>query len=85
MKSCIVMKIEYWDGCTGGFTIDDEDVGGMGQGRLKDILGKLLPGITDTGLLQELIRLITEHEGEMEDLGKCETCGDWVYKYTLEV
>ena len=50
----------------------------------KEVLLKVLAYLKDPSYsIQQFLKTAAEEEGEYEDLGECEQCGDFVYKYTL--
>lgn len=80
------MKLEYTDGCTAtSLTVDGKETADMSKKELLSIIRKMLNLVTDTAVLQEIWMTLMEDLGEYEDLGHCETCGDWISKYTLEL
>lgn len=80
------MKIEYVYGCTcDSLTIDGVETVDM---DIKDVRGCVLDIIsrtTDLSLLQSILSDVAELNGEYEDLGHCDQCGDYITKYTYEV
>ena len=50
----------------------------------KDVLLKVLNSLKNpTYSIQQFLISATEEEGEYEDLGMCEQCGDYIYNYKL--
>lgn len=49
------------------------------------VVHKLIDKITDTGILQGMVEDAMESIGDFTDLGKCETCGDWIELYKAEI
>lgn len=80
------MKLEYTDGCIcTSLTVDGKETVDMSKEELKEIIYKLLDNESDLAVLQNIwIDLVTS-QGEFEDLGQCEECGDLITKYTLEI
>lgn len=55
---------------------------------VEELRGNILNAIskiTNEATLQDILISIAESEGEFEDLGHCEQCGDWITSYTLEI
>ena len=79
------MKIEYSEGCTTtGVYIDDKPFVDLSIEEQKEVLLKVLAYLKNPSYsIQEFLISAAEEEGEYEDLGECEQCGDYVYKYTL--
>lgn len=79
------MEIEYSEGCTTtGVYIDDKPLVDLSIEEQKEVLLKALKHLKNPSYsIQEFLISAAEEEGEFEDLGKCEQCGDYVYKYTL--
>lgn len=80
------MKIEYVTGCTcDSLTIDGKETNSM---SIKDVRGCVLDIIsrtTDLSLLEEILTNYVETDGDFENLGHCDQCGDSIWKYTLEI
>lgn len=80
------MKIEYVTGCTcDALNIDGKRTIDMSVEELRSNILNVVSKITDVATLQDVLISITESEGEFEDLGHCEQCGDWITSYTLEI
>ena len=80
------MKLEYIDGCTGeSFTIDGKDLHSMSSGFLKDLIYKAMKKCKNDNAFFDILRILVTTMGKWEDLGKCEECGDYNDKYTLEL
>lgn len=78
------MKLEYTDGCI-SLTVDGKETMDMSDEELKKVICKLLDKESDLVTLQDIwINLVTS-QGEIEDLGHCEVCGDYITRYTLEI
>ena len=80
------MKIESVTGCTcDALTIDNVETIDMDKEAIKDVIKKLINREDDLGVLQSVLIDLVEFQGEFEDLGRCDQCGDWITKYTLEI
>ena len=80
------MKIESVTGCTcDSLTINGVETIDMDKEAIKDVIKKLIDREDDLGTLQSILTDLVEIQGEFEDLGHCEQCGDWITKYTLEI
>lgn len=80
------MKLKYTDGCVcTSLTVDGKETIDMSEEELKEVICKLLNKESDLSTLQNIwIDLVTS-QGEFEDLGHCEECGDYITRYTLEI
>ena len=80
------MKIESVTGCTcDSLTVDNVETVDMDKEAIKDVIKKLINREDDLGILQSILIDLVEFQGEFEDLGRCDQCGDWITKYTLEI
>ena len=80
------MKLEYTDGCVcTSLTVDGKETVDMSKEELKEVICKLLDKESDLGVLQDIWRNLVTSQGEFEDLGHCEECGDYITRYTLEI
>lgn len=80
------MKIESVTGCTcNSLTVDDVETVDMDKEAVKDVIKKLIDREDDLGVLQYILIDLVEFQGEFEDLGHCDQCGDWITKYTVEL
>ena len=80
------MKIESVAGCIcDSLTVDDVETVDMDKEAIKDVIKKLINREDDLGVLQSILIDLVEFQGEFEDLGRCDQCGDWITKYTLEI
>ena len=80
------MKIESVTGCTcDSLTVDNVETVDMDKEAVKDVIKKLTDREDDLGILQSVLIDLVESQGEFEDLGHCDQCGDWITKYTLEI
>lgn len=80
------MKIENVTGCTcDSLTVDNVETVDMDKEAIKDVIKKLINREDDLGVLQSVLIDLVESQGEFEDLGHCDQCGDWITKYTVEL
>ena len=80
------MKIESVTGCIcDSLTVDDVETVDMDKEAVKDVIKKLINREDDLGVLQSILIDLVESQGEFEDLGHCDQCGDWITKYTVEL
>ena len=80
------MKIESVTGCTcDSLTVDNVETVDMDKEAIKDVIKKLINREDDLGILQSILIDLVEFQGAFEDLGRCDQCGDWITKYTLEI
>ena len=80
------MKIESVSGCTcDSLTVDGVETIDMDKEAVKKVIKKLIDKVDDLGTLQSILINLVETQGDFEDLGHCEQCGDWITKYTLEI
>ena len=80
------MKIESVTGCTcDSLTVDNVETVDMDKEVIKDVIKKLINREDDLGILQSILIDLVEFQGEFEDLGHCDQCGDWITKYTVEL
>lgn len=80
------MKLEYTDGCIcTSLTVDGVETVDMKTEDLQEVICKLVKRETDTAILQRIWMNLMESQGDYEDLGHCECCGDWVSRFTLEI
>lgn len=80
------MKIESVTGCTcDSLTVDNVETVDMDKEAIKDVIKKLINREDDLGVLQSVLIDLVEFQGEFEDLGHCDQCGDWITKYTVEL
>lgn len=80
------MKLKYTDGCIcTSLTVDGKETVDMSKEELKEVICKLLDRESDLGVLQDIWRDLVTSQGEFEDLGHCEECGDYITRYTLEI
>ena len=80
------MKIKSVTGCTcDSLTVDNVETVDMDKEAIKDVIKKLIDREDDLGVLQSILIDLVETQGEFEDLGHCDQCGDWITKYTVEI
>jgi hypothetical protein len=80
------MKIISVTGCTcDSLTIDGVETADMDKRDIKDVVKKLIDNTNDLGTIQSILMDLVESQGDFEDLGTCEQCGDWITKYTVEI
>ena len=81
------MEIEYSEGCTTtGVYIDGKPLVDLSIEEQKEVLLKVLKHLKNPSYsIQEFLISAAEEEGEFEDLGKCEQCGDYIYNYKIEL
>ncbi len=80
------MKLNYTDGCTAtSLTVDGVETCDMAIEDLQDVICKLVKREEDVATLQQLWMNLMESQGDFEDLGHCDQCGDWIRNYTLEI
>lgn len=80
------MKIESVTGCTcDSLTIDNVETIDMNRTEVQNTIKKLVDKEDDLGVLQSILIDLVESQGEFEDLGHCDQCGDWITKYTVEL
>lgn len=77
------MKIEYMTGHY-SMEIDGVQFVELTKEQQVSLVHKLVDIISDEAILQEIVERVCESEGDFEDLGYCETCGDSIEKYTIE-
>ena len=79
------MKVEYYNGCTtAGVYIDNKALVDLSIEEQKDALLKVLNSLKNpTYSIQQFLINAVEEEGEYENLGMCEKCGDSIYNYKL--
>ena len=80
------MKLKYIDGCIcTSLTVDGKETIDMDIDSLKKVVNKLIDRETDFCVIQDIWTNLVESQGECEDLGQCEECGDFITKYSLEI
>ena len=77
------MQITYIDGHY-SLDIDGEEFVDIDYNRQKEICHKLVDKVSE-GVLQRLIENACIEMGEYEDLGQCETCGEYIDKYVINI
>lgn len=80
------MKLESVSGCIcDSLTIDGVETIDLPTDKIKDTIKMLVDKESDLGLLQSILINFIESNGDYEDLGTCEECGDLITKYTLKI
>lgn len=80
------MKLESVSGCIcDSLTIDGIETIDLSIDKIKDTIKTLVDKEKDLGLLQSILIDFIESNGDYEDLGTCEECGDTITKYTLNI
>lgn len=84
------MKIEYTNGCTTDrIEIEGEDFDNLSAWKMGVVKDKVVGFLNATELtevnLQDLISWISDRYGATEHIGICESCGDSIYKTTLNI
>ena len=84
------MKIEYTNGCIAdSIRIDGEHFENLSAWKLGAVKDKLVAFLNATELseenLQDLILWIAQRYGISECVGRCESCGDNIYKETINI
>lgn len=80
------MKVEFTEGCTCfSLNVDGVETVDMDVKDVKDVIKKLVDTEKDLGVLQMLLEYLMESQGEYENLGRCEDCGDRITRYTLKL
>lgn len=82
------MIITKTDGCTTGgvIEIDGKPLSEYTEEELEEILNEIINKSEDKNLMYyNLFNAIVENGGEYEDLGQCDQCFDYVYRYELEI
>lgn len=77
------MRITFIDGHY-SLDIDGEEFVDIDYNRQKEICHKLVDKVSE-GVLQRFIENACTEMGKYEDLGQCETCGEYIDKYTIEI
>jgi hypothetical protein len=79
------MKLVRVEGCMNdSLEIDGKELCDYNFNEQKEILHKLIDSV-DGCTLFFIISSIVEMNGEYEDLGRCDTCGDNVERYELTI
>lgn len=80
------MKIEYVYGCVcDSLTIDGVETVDMNIKDVRDCVLSIISRTNDLSLLQGILIDVAELDGNYEDLGHCDQCGDYINKYIYEV
>lgn len=78
------MNIEYQEGCSYSMEIDGTQFVELTEEQQKEVCHKLID-IADTYCLQRFIEIVCQDQGKMEDLGYCDTCGEYNERYTIKL
>ena len=78
------MKIELLEGCDYSMEIDGTEFVDLPYDRQKEICRKLIDR-ADEAILQSFVEDICHSTGTIEDLGYCETCGEYNERYTINI
>ena len=77
-------KYEYVTGCVcNSLTINGTEI--TQSEELKSHICKILDTVDDLGTLQSILINLIEYTGDCKIDGPCESCGDYIYTYNLEV
>lgn len=84
------MILTKTDGCTSGgaIKIDDKYLDKYSKKELATIILSLLDKYSEeksNNIEHIILNAILENYGEYEDLGQCDQCFDYVYRYELEI
>lgn len=80
------MKLNYTNGCTAtSLTVDGVATVDMKIEDLQDVICKMVKKETDVATLQSCWKNLMESMGEYKYLGHCETCGDCIFEFTLDL
>lgn len=78
--------LEYTSGCTAtSLTVDKVETVNMDKEDVKTVIKKLVDNENDLGLLQMMFEYLMESQGKYENLGQCESCGDYTERYALDI
>ena len=77
------MRITYTDGHY-SLDIGGKEFVDIDYDKQREICHKLVDKVSE-GVLQRFIESACLEMGEYEDLGRCETCGEYIDKYTIEI
>lgn len=78
------MKIKYMTGHY-SMTFNGTEFVDLTKDQQIEIVHKLVDKVKDSAILQEIIERIMESIGDYKDFGTCETCGDFIEQYTLNI
>ncbi len=81
------MKLVLTQGCIcDSLEIDNTEENDLTDEQRKNVIDKVCAYLkSKPELLNPILTRFLTWEGEYEDLGTCETCGDCVDRYTLEI
>ena len=61
--------------------IDGVEFVDLSRDKQVKVVHELVDKVKDSAIFQEIVERIMESIGNFEDLGKCETCGDYIERY----
>lgn len=80
------MKHEHTDGCLcTSYLINGKELVDLPITKVKEAIFELINYTNDLGTLQMCWEMLVECIGEYEDLGRCDQCGDYISKYTVNI
>lgn len=80
------MKLEHTTGCIcDSLTINEKETANLPIEEVRDVVLNIINKCNDLSILQDILMDYIDCNGEYEDLGHCEECGDHIIKYTLEI
>jgi len=87
VKKAKTMKLELSQGCIcDSLEIDNTEENDLTDEQRRNVIDKVCTYLkSKPELLNPFLTWFLTWEGEYEDLGTCETCGDHVDRYTLEI
>lgn len=77
------MKITYTKGHY-SLDVDGKDFNELSYDEQKEICHKLVDKINEN-MLERFVEICCGGMGEYKDLGYCETCGEYIEEYTIEM
>lgn len=81
-----MIKIEYNSGCCSmGTFVNDTNFNSLTLAKRKEIIHKLIETIDDEATLQDVTNLILSYNGDFEDRGYCEQCGDFCSSQQMNI
>ena len=80
------MKLDYTDGYVCFSTsVDGVELADMGIDDVRAVIKKLVDNERDMGMLQKMFMDLLVSQGEYEDLGECDECGDFISAFRMEI
>lgn len=80
------MKLEHTTGCIcDSLTINEKETANLPIEEVRDVVLNIINKCNDLSILQDILMDYIDCNGEYEDLGHCEECGDHIIKHTLEI